>query len=180
MTSAPHFVTVYEFSPFLVAGWPFFLGGLILPIVFFVFFWRTMVRDRPFSAKLFITLIFAGLFFNFGRGALISIHRHSETMSKIEAGSTLVLEGMIRDTHCVGKGRQAFTIGTEKFETSETDFQPGFESARTFANSVLDGMHVRVRYFNSSWGVRIITKLENDTTTGITPPGVKMFGPCGA
>ncbi len=173
MPPAAHFVTVYEFSPFLVAGWPFFLAFIFVTIVM----WRLLANaSRP--TKLRMLIVWAAGFLAFGFFAIPSVARHLETFSRVQQGLVSIVEGTITDTQCVGKDRQAFAVGQERFVPSAFGTEPGFESAQAFSNSVLDGMHVRVHFFDASWGTKIITKLENDMTTGVYPPGAKLFGPC--
>lgn len=171
---APQYATAYEFSPFLVAGWPMFLGVPLIMIAAWrasgVTSWKSMVLPLIGIA---LALVFLG------SAAMTSVKYHLETMSAIGERKLSVIDGTITGTHCVGKGRQAFTVGAERFEPSQFGFQPGFQSGAIFSSSVRDGMRVRVHYFDASWGLRVITKLENDATTGILPHGIKLFGPCG-
>jgi hypothetical protein len=173
--SSLHYVTVYEFSPFLMAGWPFLLFAFVLPIAL----WQMVGANKLFSHALSTTLGALVVLFVFGTIAVQSIMGHLETLGRVRSGQLIVLEGTVINVRCAGKGRQAFTVDFENFVPSAHGFQPGFVSGESFSNSVQNGMHVRIHYFDASWGTRIITKLENDSATGIAPPGVKFIGPCG-
>jgi hypothetical protein len=142
MNSAPHFVTVYEFSPYLVAGWPMFLIGFVIPTLVLL----TGFRGWSTRTRLFGVVLAVLMFGVIGAVAVSSVGCHFETMSRIQNHQVSVVEGLISDAHCIGRGRQAFSVGAEKFEPSDVQPQPGFESGPAFSNSGVNGMHVRVHY----------------------------------
>jgi hypothetical protein len=175
MTPAAEYVTLYEFSPYLIAGWPAMIVGVVGPIVaWFYWFHDSNLRQRIVLTA--GTLLLLGVF---GIVSLRSLIYHAETMDRLDAGAVELVEGQVTNAHCVSKERQAFTVGAESFTPASEGFQPGFESGKIFSRSLRDGMRVRIHYFDGSWGARIITKLEHDPSTGIAAPDAKLIGPCG-
>ncbi|MBI1210336.1 MAG: hypothetical protein GC190_02640 [Alphaproteobacteria bacterium] len=149
-----HYVTIWEYSPQL---WFTGLFALFVPPVVIAM----VLRQRRWSIRTRApALIVAGVFCSFVWPHVITAFL--ETSRAVDSAHVITVEGRVHDLRVVCKDRQTYVVGDTAFTYPDScPPTPGFVQAPKWSAAALrEGTQARVTYFDSSWGERVVTKVE--------------------
>jgi hypothetical protein len=152
------FDTLYEFQPYMLDGslWAGLFIIALIPVVLiglrrdgnapalndWRIFWATLVGSELFAAFVLYP----------------AVMRHLETWRHVEQGNVAIVTGEVSDILLVCDRLEGFVVAEVRFVYDDCGVTPGYVQGR--GGTLQKGVVARIEYFDSSWGIRVITKVE--------------------